>query len=190
MPTPCRLVEPVGHTYHAGWHWEDGADHEHRSEVEIDEATYSLGLDGVHAKLRAEGRVAPCETCGRMPPEDLPFGQWMGCRKVWGTEDGKLHPGDMFWAPWLHHDGKCLYWDNCDDPRGHLIVVLPNGHQWDVDSRASNCTMPEDRTHRCWVRTGEPPNVTAGKSGHTCAAGAGSILSGDYHGFLQNGVLT
>ena len=36
-------------------------------------------------------------------------------------------------------------------------------------------------------RTG---NVHVDKSGDTCAAGAGSILIGGYHGFLHNGYLT
>ena len=71
-----------------------------------------------------------------------------------------------------------------------LVVILPNRQPWNIDSRASNCTMPYDYEHRCWVRHGEPPNVTVDKNGLTCAAGAGSIQSGDYHGFLQNGVLT
>lgn len=73
-----------------------------------------------------------------------------------------------------------------------LMVRLPNGHDWMVDSEASNCTRKGDRTHKCWVRDGDPRRgtVTAGKAGETCTAGAGSILSGDYHGFLTGGVLT
>ena len=99
-------------------------------------------------------------------------------------------PGAMHWETWLHEDGrKCAFWDNCDGR--HLIVTCPNGREWDVDSRASNCTMPNDRTHRCWIRHGEVPNITVDKSGGaTCAAGAGSILAGSYHGFLRNGELT
>lgn len=72
----------------------------------------------------------------------------------------------------------------------HLIVICPNGGTWNVDSRASNCTMPYDYEHRCWIRHGIPPNVTVDKNGNTCQAGAGSIKCGDYHGFLRNGVLT
>lgn len=71
-----------------------------------------------------------------------------------------------------------------------LTVVCPNGAEWTIDSRASNCTLPYDYEHRCWVRHGDPPNVTVDKNGLTCAAGGGSIQAGDYHGFLQNGVLT
>lgn len=69
-----------------------------------------------------------------------------------------------------------------------LMVICPNGSPWNIDSRASNCTMPYDYSHRCWVRTGTPPKVTVDKGGHTCAAGAGSIMAygprdvGDYHG--------
>lgn len=53
-----------------------------------------------------------------------------------------------------------------------------------------NCTMPYDYEHRCWVRHGEPPAITVDKQGHTCAAGAGSIQCGSYHGFLEDGALT
>jgi hypothetical protein len=73
-----------------------------------------------------------------------------------------------------------------------LMVRLPNGRDWSVDGRASNCTMPDDRVHKCWVRHGDPRacNLTVDKAGYTCAAGAGSIQADDYHGFLQNGILT
>ncbi len=76
-----------------------------------------------------------------------------------------------------------------------LIVMCPSKAdgtgrmKWNVDSRASNCSMPYDYEHRCWVRTGEPPNVTAGKDGPTCSAGAGSIQAHEWHGFLLNGEL-
>lgn len=72
-----------------------------------------------------------------------------------------------------------------------LIVVTPGGH-WEIDSRASNCTMPTDNEHRCWVRHGRPEDgsLHVDKNGHTCAAGAGSIICGNYHGFLHNGFLT
>lgn len=88
------------------------------------------------------------------------------------------------------------YWgDACPNSYGkggrglHNAKLALNGHHWDIDSRASNCTKPSDTTHRCWVRTGTPPNVTAGKSGNTCSAGAGSILVPGWHGFLTNGEL-
>jgi hypothetical protein len=99
-------------------------------------------------------------------------------------------PGDIFWRECVYRnsDGTgCSDWDNCTGQ--HLIVICPNGHEWDIDWRASNCTMREERTHRCWVREGSPENgtITVGKNGHTCKAGAGSILVPGYHGMLQNG---
>jgi hypothetical protein len=98
--------------------------------------------------------------------------------------------GAMWCATWYKNVATGLYgwcWDNATE--APLIVRTPGG-DWDIDSRASNCTMPQDRTHRCWVRHGEPPNIHVDKNGHTCGAGAGSIISGNYHGFLHNGSLT
>lgn len=73
-----------------------------------------------------------------------------------------------------------------------LTVICPNGHQWVIDSRASNCALPYEYGHRCWVRHGDPRTqpITVDKNGPTCAAGGGSIMAGDYHGFLTNGILT
>lgn len=68
-------------------------------------------------------------------------------------------------------------------------VKTPSGN-WVIDSQASNCTKPEDTTHKCWCRHGEPPMFTVDKNGNTCDAGGGSILMKDYHGFLINGELT
>ena len=68
----------------------------------------------------------------------------------------------------------------------NVVCVTPGGH-WSIDNRASNCTMPEDNEHRCWCRHGtfgEPLHVD--KNGFTCQAGAGSIIIGDFHGFLHN----
>lgn len=93
--------------------------------------------------------------------------------------------GAMWIAKWLPE------WSRGFDGRG-LIVRLPDGHDWRVDGEATNCTRKGDREHRCWLRDGEPPFVTAGKHPHelTCSAGAGSIASPGYHGFLRDGVLT
>lgn len=103
----------------------------------------------------------------------------------------KLEPGDIFFAPSPHEGGRCPDviggWTNCSGE--HLHVVLPNGHIWNVDERAANCTMPEDGEHRCWVRHGDPPHITVNKDGNTCAAGRGSVKSGDFHGYLIDGKL-
>lgn len=75
---------------------------------------------------------------------------------------------------------------------GRSLYVQTPGGLWGIDERARNCTMPEDHEHRCWVRHGSPEDGTihVDKNGNTCAAGAGSIQCGDYHGFLHNGKLT
>lgn len=72
-----------------------------------------------------------------------------------------------------------------------LVVKLQDNHDWYVDSRASNCDLPDDKEHRCWVRHGNPrqANVTVDKNGLTCKAGAGSILIPNWHGYLRNGEL-
>jgi lambda family phage portal protein len=55
--------------------------------------------------------------------------------------------------------------------------VRTPGGTWDIDGRASNCTRPDDDTHRCWVRHGDPRTgvVHVDKDGDTCGAGSGSI---------------
>lgn len=94
---------------------------------------------------------------------------------------------DAWWYGGAHPGGPFL----AANPDGRFIcVTLPNGHDWCIDMRARNCTLPDDVEHHCWVRHGEPPEITAAKNGKTCGAGGGSIQSGDYHGFLQNGELT
>jgi hypothetical protein len=51
--------------------------------------------------------------------------------------------------------------------------------------------MKDDNIHRCWVRHGRPEDGTlhVDKAGNTCRAGAGSIDTGKWHGFLHNGEL-
>ncbi len=114
-------------------------------------------------------------------------------RHLWRHPDGReltieeFPPGAMwnaYWmvSPYVGDDGQCL------------CVILPNGAQWMIDSRASNCDMPNDNEHKCWVRHGVAPLITVDKNGRTCNAGAGSILSRqgtpeEWHGFLRNGRL-
>jgi len=95
-------------------------------------------------------------------------------------------PGAMWDASWLTavgcgHDGKSL------------VVRCPDGYDWHIDGRASNCTLPNDNEHWCWPRTGIPPKITVTKHApgqRTCNAGAGSILTPGYHGFLRDGKFT
>lgn len=92
-------------------------------------------------------------------------------------------PGAMWDAWW--------YSESFKGPDGMCLVVKcpPDGTEWLIDSRASNCTMPNDNEHNCWIRHGAPPNITVDKNGRSCAAGAGSIQTKTWHGFLRNGML-
>lgn len=146
-----------------------------------------------------------CEHLHALPSwynDILPWGSEVNCHKCgkqfaptikghhWDTKSGNLEPGAMFWD---YNYEENLYWDNHKGP--HLCVVLPDMHIWNIDSRASNCTDKNNRLHRCWVRHGEPPNITVDKhpANHTCKAGGGSILTHgsdgkeSFHGFLRNG---
>ncbi len=110
----------------------------------------------------------------------------------------KAEPGAMWDCDWLRAGGVDRGFTGPDGIT--LCVKLPNGHDWLVDSQAGNCTMPQPRkpgggfvrTHYCWCRHGDPRKgcVTVDKVGATCQAGAGSIVAGDYHGFLRDGWLT
>jgi hypothetical protein len=95
-------------------------------------------------------------------------------------------PGAMWYAWWF---------DDIYQPQGKhcLVIRMPGGGEWIVDSQAKNCSMPEDRKqekHHCWILHGDPPNVTVDKQGaSTCAAGSGSVQMQNWHGFLRNGFL-
>jgi len=103
--------------------------------------------------------------------------------------------GAMWFATWYRREptpaGEVARfgWDWDNQYEAPLFVRTPGG-DWNIDSRANNCTLKNDRLHRCWIRHGVPPNVTVDKAGKTCSAGAGSIQAGTYHGFLKNGQLT
>lgn len=94
---------------------------------------------------------------------------------IYAAEDGrrawtspaygrKPTPGAMFDTYWMperrKEDGLCI------------SVVCPDGAVWCVDGPAGNGDG--------WTREGAPPKITAQPS----------ILTPDYHGYLQNGILT
>jgi hypothetical protein len=121
---------------------------------------------------------------------DVPHYQIFHTRN-YSSASGDPEEGDLYLTTWYgcRERGRCIYgWENCDGQ--HLFAIVPGGDIWDIHSRASNCTMPQDNKHRCWVLHGTPPNVTVDKNGLTCAAGAGSIQTRNWHGFLQNGRFT
>lgn len=99
----------------------------------------------------------------------------------------ELPAGAMYYADWMLVNRTSNLFRG---PDGHcLVVIVPQRSPWMVDSRANNCTLPDDTEHKCWVRHGEVPNITVDKNGITCGAGGGSIQTGNYHGFLRNGYL-
>jgi hypothetical protein len=139
-----------------------------------------------------------CEHCSYEFVDDDHWQPWdeLIYRRTDTGEDRVLHQG----APALElgipaaEPGAC--WDAWWMPfsRGvdgiYLMVRLPDGHDWSVDSQAANCTRPGE-PHKCWCRHGDPREcrVTVDKNGDTCNAGAGSIASPNWHGFLRNGQL-
>jgi hypothetical protein len=121
------------------------------------------------------------------------------CADATGKDWDKMVPGDMFW---MHFSaGRC--YDHDPPCERHLSVVLPNGHVWVIDSRASNCDSPckvcgvpyKDHKgpnpphhyadsvpdHRCWQRHGDDiARQTVNKAAilhPSCGAGSGSIMS-------------
>lgn len=106
------------------------------------------------------------------------------------TDTGELMtlrkaPAGAIWRAWWYEDTKG--WCGLDGRS--YVCRMPGNHDWMIDGKASNCTKPEDHTHKCWCRDGEAPTFTVGKDGNTCSAGAGSIVVPGWHGFLRGGFL-
>lgn len=202
MATRCFWVEPTGfervslrryvsgsecpvHGIHdASTFVCDRGGHSATHHVEPEHATeiaYEHGIDW----------PAACECGYHFAPEDTRQVFTVALFERMDTGERKplrdWEPGAMWNADWLPEA-----WHG---PDGRSICVkLPNGDEWLIDSRASNCGLPDDNEHQCWVRHGEPPNLTVDKNGNTCAAGGGSIWSrqgkpNEWHGFLRDGVL-
>lgn len=202
-PIPVRFALPVGWRSGATNFWGECTAGPDSLDQHISRVAYAAGdgpiPDGVtHEPFEkaAAGELAfePCERCGA--PWDGTTGDISSSGEtVYDTPSGRLEPGCLWW-------GQCHTW-NCPmfgRPRyclggfcefgEHLFAMLPDGHMWDIDARASNCTRPGE-PHRCWVRHFNPVTETAifhvDKEGDTCSAGAGSIQDGVYHGFLHHG---
>lgn len=151
---------------------------DHRTEVErgrVPEAQWN-GKGDWDTPIR-------CGECGADAKLHTRSGRDIFRRSDTGEEIGKagLPPGAVY-------EGQ----RSRQGPDGRaLTCVCPDGHHWFIDGRASNCTMKDDDVHRCWVRRGRPEDGTlhVDKNGVTCAAGAGSIDTGQWHGFLHNGEL-
>lgn len=194
MGVPCFLIEQGDRAKGEANVW---CSHDHKTTV------YSVeGRRGeVDVDWEQVDWISACSECGERfdwsddGPTD--YHRSSSTRALWRRPDtGEEHwgvdnfgPGAMWDAEWYTRkgpDGRCL------------VVILPNGHHWTIDSQSSNCTRPGE-DHDCWCRHGEPPNLTVDKNPEpgrsTCKAGGGSIASGthgepDYwHGFLRGGLL-
>lgn len=238
MTTRCYLIEFTGQTRYSLRRYRSGQGacvggvmSYHNAES----APIADGQDEPSKPPRVDPRWPTRCACGyEFEPSD-PW-QVFGERLVRRADTGEVitlrsaPPGAIYNADW---STRVPEWTGPDGRALH--VRLPNGHDWAIDSRASNCDSPcancgrpyyahtetswwcsqaeqerarsaaweeitkpdstykryvDARPHKCWVRHGEPPDLHVDKAGVTCNAGAGSILSGDYHGFLHNGFLT
>jgi hypothetical protein len=115
---------------------------------------------------------------------DLPVGAVYEASDFYGS-------GAHNWRSAPNSDGRRYYVSRPGVDGRVLVCICPDGHPWTIDARASNCTLPHDDDHWCWCRHGRPEDGTlhVDKQGVTCAAGAGSIDTGQWHGFLHNGQL-
>lgn len=105
----------------------------------------------------------------------------------WWTQEAL--PAGAIW--WSDIGKRNWFWDNKDRDE-HLYCKIPGNHDWNIESRCSNCDKPDDRMHRCWIWSGTVPNITVGKNGNTCGAGAGSVwgsMPDGWHGWLKDGKL-
>ncbi len=179
-------------------------------------------LESVDSKIYAGDERWPkvCTACGyQFSDTDTEDVRQVFTRSVYRRADNGFEttledaPAGAIWNAWWQMDCGSLA-----GPDGKSFTVkLPGGHDWCIDSRASNCdslcancgrpyfqhdqgtfeerqkACPEGytdaRPHKCWVRHGEAPNLTVDKAGITCGAGAGSIVVPGWHGFLRGGQL-
>lgn len=207
MPYKCFMVEPAGlYIVEASLSWPGCGKNPWISGKHSATREVMRGTQEEIAKARESSDAwkpfdAACEYCGAISGLLRPQSIGEGC--FWKRADtGEIKRrisdfgvGAMWFGTWCNltdgSDGERVRygsdWDNQYDPP--LMVTTPGG-DWNIDSRASNCTLKNDRKHRCWIRHGVAPNITVDKAGSTCSAGAGSIQAGDYHGFLKNGSLT
>lgn len=163
----------------------------------------------VPAVLRADGHLAPPDPVAPdladpRFPASCDCGRQFAAEDRWQVFDSLLYrrsdtaelvtlmaaPAGAMWDAWWYGDCRGGPFLGGTPEDGTWLIVRTPGGEWCVDSRASNCDLPDDLEHRCWIRHGKPPDVTVDKSGgRTCGAGAGSIACGGYHGFLRAGWL-
>lgn len=213
MGIQTRYIEHIGTVASLRIYWHElrdgknvncpagGSYHDARFEIARSDNKWDEKLGGTLEDHRDDPRwPVKCDGCGKLAPL-APYENSLEIvthqifrRKLFNTKSGEPEPGDLYYVDygcWEDDRQYCVSgWSNCSGK--HLHCVLPNKTTWDIDSRASNCTRREDKTHRCWVRHGIPEKgeiIHVDKNGNTCQAGAGSIAVTGFHGFLHNGIL-
>ncbi len=176
------------------------------------------GAYGYHnaSALLDEGPTRPDEVSGDLWPHDDP--RWPKSCQACGRPFAETDAFQLFHVTLYRRGdtGEIAAWDDMPigavrnlpwlakhdsyrGPDGRVLECVipaperPSGKTtWIIDSKASNCARPDDWRHRCWVRHGRPEDgsLHVDKNGDTCAAGAGSIVSPGWHGFLHHGALT
>jgi hypothetical protein len=127
-------------------------------------------------------KYTPFDKNGISSPIFRPLGGSLDAGEV---SQRDLPAGALYARP--AHEGR----GGADGLKVYCVLPDKSRHHWLIDGRASNCTMPKDQEHRCWVRHGSiGDKLHVDKKGNTCQAGAGSIKVPGYHGFLHNGELT
>lgn len=207
QPIPTRFLREIGTVHRLRRYWEDNHPCNgwsyHNAFKELGR-TYTLSdyeTFGSESQYQASDYPTICHHCGHVT--DPANGELQVFRKrLYATLSGEeivqdeMKPGDLFFirehapAPGVSYRHCHSGWTNCNGQ--HLHCILPEGSSWDIDSRCSNCTMPNDTVHRCWVRHGDPEkgSIHVDKQGVTCQAGAGSIVVPGFHGFLHQGFIT
>lgn len=204
---PIRFVRHIGTSFYMRIYWDEPFQckdswryHEVRRLFDISDVKYDWQRHEDKGRLPPEDPMWPavvCDRCGAIASAQAKnIHRMVFTTARYDTKESELQVGDMYYTE--HEPGAedCPgNWANCDGR--HLNVICPPRWDWDVDSRASNCTMRDDQYHRCWVRHGDPEKneLHVDKAGRTCAAGAGSILvpgsnnTVRWHGFLHHNFL-
>jgi hypothetical protein len=203
----ARLIKEIGTRASLRVYWGDkecpnclggGSAGYHNAEIPLGrtEAVGAWDFGGKPEDYPDERWPAKCDHCGAPVQGDAPERRYgkdgtnggltrqVHRDRLYDTPSGKPEPGSIFEAHWYPENFMF------DGVTRHLVCVLPNGNHWHMTGRASNCTRPDDREHRCWVIHEEAPGVFhVDKNGDTCAAGGGSIATPGFHGFLHHGEL-
>lgn len=207
MSWQCYLLQATGHyrrflrrfAYKAGSSCPDGKIHDAMVFLDVVDHQEPSGDSWPHDDPRWP---KTCEKCGY---EFKPGDEWQLLhQELFRLPDGRevtldeAPAGGMMEAPWYLGEGVTLedlkakpnlwgmssQWRDKSVERGSplapIVVKLPDGTPWCYMQGATNGAGRSDGWRSGWDFTGEPPNITCSPS----------IASGDYHGFLRNGVLT